>query len=130
MANRSFAYDHPQYVVNQGAQVTCAATAASTDVLAGKFVAFAACKVKDIYGVVAVAGTADAAGWDIYNGTTSFADCTAGTAAAKATISVTMTEQTLAQGGYIQFKTKADSATLAGNFVVEYAITPGGNVTA
>jgi hypothetical protein len=42
---------------------------------------------------------------------------------------VTFTEQTLAAGGYIGFKTKADSGTLAASFILEVEPVPGHDVT-
>lgn len=127
MATKSMRYDHPAYQARYSAAMPLGAVAAS--VSAGKFVAYTAMVVKSIRGVVDIAGTNTAAGYDILNGTTSFASVTVGTNAAGSALSVTMTEQTLAAGGYIDFKTLANSATTANSFIVEYELTPGATVT-
>ena len=127
MANKSMSYDHPTYVALYVVRIKLPATAASTTV--SKFVAFTAIKVKSIGIMTQIAGSADAAGYDLLNGTTSVGAAVMGTVAAGAMGTVTFTEQTLASGGYIDFKTKAASATLAGEGYVEFEIIPGANVT-
>lgn len=127
MATQSYTYDHPQYQVHVPANVNLPAVAASTS--AGKYVAFAAQKIKSIRGRVNIAGTADAAVYVLKNGTTAFATCTPGTTAAGGVLTVTMSEQTLAAGGFIEFTTGADSATMAAAFCLEVEPVPGHDVT-
>jgi hypothetical protein len=124
---KSMAYDHPTYTVRHVAPIKLPATAASTTV--SKFVAFTAIKVKSIGIMTQIAGTADAAGYDLLNGTSSIGAAVMGTVAAGAMGTMTFTEQTLASGGYIDFKTKAASATLAGEAYVEFEIIAGSDVT-
>lgn len=127
MATQAYAYDHPQYQVHVPVALNLSAVAASTE--AGKFVAFQACKVKSLRCVIGITGTNDAAGYDIYNGTTSVGSIVVGTAAVNSAATVTFTEQTLAAGGYIGFKTKANSATTANSVVLEVEPVPGATVT-
>ena len=127
MATKTLSYDHPTYQVRPSAVVNCPAVAA--EISAGKFVAFAAMKVKSIRGAVNVAGTADTAAYDLYNGTTSIGTIVMGTKTAGEALSYTTSDITLASGGFIDFKTIADSATLAASFTVEYQLTPGAAIT-
>ena len=127
MATKTLAYDHPAYLARYSAPVNCQAVAASTS--AGKFVAFAAMKAKSIKGIVDIAGTNTAAGYDVYNGTTSIGEFVCSTNAAGSTLTALTPDATLAAGGYLDFKTKANSATLAASFVVEYELTPGAAIT-
>lgn len=127
MARKSMAYDHPAYITRQVEHLTAPAAAASTAIR--KFVAFTDIKVKSIGGNVRVAGTADAAGYELINGVTSFATMTAGTLTAGAALTAYTGDQTLASGGYINVKTLADSATLAADLYIEYELIPGAEVT-
>lgn len=119
------AYDHPTYTVRHIVPIRLPATAASTSV--SKFPVFTDVKVKSVGIRAGVVGTADAAGYDILNGTTSIGQVVMGTVTGMGT--VTFTEQTLASDGYLDFKTKAASATMAADAFVEFEIIPGGNVT-
>lgn len=121
------AYDHPQYIVRQAAHIKLPATAASTSV--AKFLAFTAMKIKSVNAIVGIAGTHTAAGWDFLNGTSSVAGVTAGTSVAATLLTEASFNTTLASGGYLDIKTKADSATLAGDIMIEYEFVPGANVT-
>lgn len=127
MATKSMAYDHPAYQVRGFTHINLPATAASTSV--NKFAAYTSLKIKSIGAVINVAGTAAAAGWDILNGTTSVGALTAGTTAAAGVITQLATDIALTSGGYLDIKTKADSATLAGALTIEYELSPGADVT-
>lgn len=127
MATKSMAYDHPTYVTRQVAHVKLPAAAASTTT--AKFVAFTDIKVKSVGIMTQIAGTADAAGYDILNGTSSVGAGVMGTVASGNMGTMSFTECTLASGGYLDFKTKAASATLAGEAYVEFEIVPGASVT-
>lgn len=115
-------YQDPQYNVNMGAQVNLPAVAA--EAVAGKFVAFAASKIKSIRGVVVVAGTNGTAGYSVLNGTTVVGAvvCGTSTAGVKVTGSVTEANATLASGDVLDFKATANGATMAAAVVVEYEI--------
>ncbi len=128
MANKSMAYDHPAYLARQIVPVALPATAASTSVF--KFAAFTSIKVKRIDVIVKTAGTADAAGYDILNGTSSVGSVGVGTGAAATFGTALVSDVSLSSGGYLDIKTKAASATMATDAVIEYEIVPGANVTA
>lgn len=127
MATKSMAYDHPTYIVRQATALSLPAVAAS--ISAGKFVAFTAMKVKGISTMVNIAGTATGAGYNFYNGTTSVGAVTLGTSAAGTEGTRFETSVTLASGGYLDIKTKADSATMAASALIEFEIIPGADVT-
>ncbi len=128
MSKKSMAYDAAQYQISQGAVVGLPGVAAA--VVAGKFIAFAATRVKSINCNVNIAGTHAAAGYDVYNGTSSIGEFVCGTTAAGSAPTALNPGATLAEGGYLKFVTKADSATLAASLMVEYELTPGAQVTA
>lgn len=128
MSTKSLAYDHPAYLARNSSQVVCPAVAASAS--AAKFLAFSAIRVKSIKGLTVVAGTAAGAGYDIYNGTSSVGAITVGTQVAGAATPALTQDIVLAAGGYIDFKTKADSATAATAFVVEHELISGASITA
>lgn len=127
MASKSMAYDHPAYTSRHIVPVPLPAVAASTSVF--KFVAFTSIKVKRIDAIVKTAGTADAAGYDIMNGTSSVGSVGVGTAAAAALGTAMVTDITVAAGSYLDIKTKAASATMACDAAIEYEILAGGDVT-
>lgn len=131
MSKKSKAYDNAVYQSRYSNAINLPAVAASTTV--AKFIAFAAMKIKSIRANINVAGTATAAGYDIFNGTSSIGELLCGTSAAAAaptTITPTAANGTLAEDGYIEIKTKAASATLAASAMIEYEITPGADITA
>jgi len=128
MAKKTKAYDNPVYQGRYSTAVGAPATAASTPV--SKFVAFAALKVKSIRGNINVAGTNAAAGYDILNGTTSIGELVAGTNTAGSVLAAITPDAVLAENGFLEIKTKANSATLAASLMIEYEITPGAEITA
>ena len=128
MATKSMAYDHPAYQARLVAPLYVPATAASTS--AFRFTAYTAMKIKKVGGTIKTAGTNDAAGWDMLNGTTSVGGITAGTAAAATALTAFQTDVTLAAGGYLDIKTKAASATLQADMYVEYELIAGADVSA
>jgi hypothetical protein len=128
MATKSMSYDHPTYEARRVAPIKLPAGSASASI--SKFVAFTDIKVKSVNLVVQVLGTSDTAGYDLLNGTTSFGAIVTGTSAVGTALTAVVSDQTLSSGGYIDFKTKAESATLAAEGYVEYEVIPGANVTA
>lgn len=128
MATKNMSYDHPTYVSRNMTPIAVPAVAASTS--GAKFLAFSAIKIKRVGAIVAVAGTATGAGWDILNGTTSVGGITAGTSVANSVLTPVTTDITLASDGYLDIKTKAASATLRGDFMIEWEFVPGADVTA
>lgn len=128
MATKSMAYDHPTYTSRKAAVISLPAVAAS--VTAGKFVAFTDMKIKSVTIGINIAGTATAAGYDIFNGTSSLSQVLTGTSSAGSIMTPYATDITLASGGYMDIKTAAASATMAASAMVEYEIVPGALVTA
>ena len=124
---QSMSDDHPQYVTHQVVAMRLIATAASTAVR--KFPAHVAMKVKRISGVVAVAGTNDAAGYDVFNGTTSVGAFTVGTAAAGSFFAGLTQDIIISSGSYLDIKTKANSATMVTDLAVEFVPVAGADVT-
>lgn len=127
MAKKTMSYDHPAYLVRPLAHINLPASSASASVT--KFAAFTSMKIKSIGAIVNVAGTDTGAGWDILNGTTSVGQIVASTNAAASILTQFEGDIALSSGGYLDIKTKAASATLAGALTVEYELTPGANVT-
>lgn len=128
MATKDMAYDHPTYTVRQAVPLNCHAAAASVSV--SKFVAFTSMKIKSIQAAVNIAGTSTVAGYDIYNGTSSVGAFVASTNAAGSVLTAIASDISLSSGGFLDVKTKAESATLAASLTVEYEIVPGASVTA
>ena len=127
MAEKSMAYDHPAYTARHVAVVKLPATAASTTVQ--KFVAFTNIRVKRIDAIVDIAGTADAAGYDVLRGTSSLGSIGVGTGAAASLGTAMVTDIALTSGQYLDIKTKAASATMACSAAIEWTFDPGANVT-
>lgn len=127
MATKNMAYDHPAYQARLVAGVPLPATAASTSVF--KFAAFTSIRIKSINVIVKTAGTADAAGYDILNGTSSIGSIGVGTNAAAVFGTGLTTDVALSSGGYLDIKTKAASATMACDAVIEFQLDPGANVS-
>ena len=128
MAKKSLSYDHPLYLARYSANVNCHAVAASKS--ANKFIAFAAMKVKSVQGNVNIAGTDTAAGYDLYHGTTSIGEFVTSTNTAGSALAAILPGQAMVEGEVIEFRTKANSATLAASFIVEYELVPGADITA
>jgi hypothetical protein len=124
---QSMSYDHPQYVAHQLTPIRLPATAASTAIL--KFPAHVDMKVKRISAVIAVAGTNASAGYDVFNGTTSVGTIITGTAAA-GTFNAGLTQDiVVSSGSFLEFRTKANSATLVADVAVEFVPVAGADVT-
>lgn len=124
---KTMAYDHPTYTVRHGAPLNLAAVAVSTT--AGKFLAFAATRIKSVSAVVNVAGTNTAAGYDIYNGTSSVGSILAGTNAAGSVLTTFTEDVELDAGEFLDIKTNSTGATLAASVMIEHEIVAGGTVT-
>lgn len=124
---KSMAYDHPQYITRQFVGVPLPATAASTSVF--KFAAFTSIRIKRIEVIVKTVGTADAAGYDILNGTSSVGSVNVGTNAAAVFGTGLTSDISLTSGGYLDIKTKAASATMATDAVIEFEVVAGADVT-
>ena len=121
-------YDHPTYTARHVSPLNLPAVAAS--VTAGKFIAFTDMKIKRVDIGVNIAGTATAAGYDLFNGTSSLAQILAGTSSAGTILTPYTTDITLSSGGYLDIKTAAVSATMAASAQIEFEIIPGALVTA
>jgi hypothetical protein len=122
-----FNYDSPQYNVRQFTAFRLPATTASTPVL--KYVTHCAMKIKRITGIVFTAGTNASAGYDIYNGTTSVGAVTFGTGTANTVASLTQ-DISLSSAGWLEFRTKANSATMVVDATVEFETPYPADLTA
>lgn len=130
MATKNLVYDHPAYLARYSSALNLPAVAASTP--AGKFIAFAATRVKSISCNINIAGTNAAAGYDILNGTTSIGEFVLGSAAATTGVTQVLPSAAnglLAAGGYLEFKTKANSGTMATSLMVEYELGAYAEIT-
>lgn len=127
MAEKSMAYDHPAYTVRQIAPVSLPAGSAGASIY--RFVAFTNIRVKRVDAIVRVAGTADAAGYDLLRGTSSIGSVGMGTGAAASLGTAYVGDIALTSGQYLDIKTKAASATLAADAAIEFTLDPGANVT-
>jgi hypothetical protein len=127
MGTKSLRYDHPAILSRDGEQIVCPAVAAST--ISAKFIAFAKTRIKSIRGITRIAGTDAAAGYDLYNGTSSLGAFTTGTQTAGSAIAALTQNIVLNPGESLDFKTKANSATTANDFVVEFELTADALVT-
>lgn len=112
-----FNYDSPQYNVRQFTNFRLPATTASQPVL--KYVTHCAMKIKRITGIVFTAGTNATAGYDVYNGTASVGEVTFGTGTANTVASLTR-DISLSSAGWLEFRTKANSATMVTDMTVEF----------
>jgi hypothetical protein len=124
---KSMNYDHPQYIAHQFTALHIPATTASQP--AAKFPAHVAMKVKRISGCVVVAGTNDSAGYVVLIGTTSVGAITFGTNTAGSFVSGLTQDITLSSGGNLGFSTKANSATMVTDLMIEFQVIPGADVT-
>ena len=128
MAKKSMSYDHPAYTTRHITTLALPAVAASTP--CGKFIAIANMRIKSIECGVNIAGTNAASGYDIYNGTTSVAAITNGTVAAAGSVTGLTQDINLDDGGFLDIKTKANSATQNCTFTIVWEIDPGADITA
>jgi hypothetical protein len=117
-------YNDPQFQINQGNQIKCPAGSASAVI--SKFTAFAKTRILSVRGGIMVAGTNTAAGYQLLNGTTVVGTiaCGTSTAGAKVAGTITAANAVLEEGDTLDFKTLANSATLAAEFVVEFRTDP------
>jgi hypothetical protein len=130
MATKSMSYDHPAYTARHVTLLALPAVAASTP--CGKFVALMNMRIKQIDCGVNIAGTNAASGYDIYNGTTSVGEITNGTVAAAGAVTGLTQDINLDVGaeGFLDVRTKANSATQNCTLSIEWEIDPGATVTA
>ena len=95
-----------------------------------KFHCYAARKLKAVHGQVVTAGTHDAAGIDIYVGTTSVGAITVGTNTAGSLLTSGAINIDVPQNGLIELKGKANSATMVVSLVVEHEVATTATETA
>lgn len=123
----SMEYNHPQYVTRQFQNMYVPAGSASASIR--KWPIHCDTKIKRISGIVNVAGTNAAAGYDIYNGTTSIGAITFGTNSAGSFVAGLTQDIALSSGGFLDIRTKANSATLAVDLNIEFHTVFNGSVT-
>lgn len=87
-----------------------------------KFLMFQKTRLKAVHALIVTAGTNDAAGVDIYVGTSSVGALTFGTNTAGTLLHAASINAAVPQNGTIEIKGKATSATMVGSFVLEHEV--------
>lgn len=113
-------YTHPNVTVRRETHTALLTGVASTNFY--QWLAFQKAKIRKISYLIVTAGTNDAAGIDFYNGTTSVGALTIGTNTAGAVLTSSDLATTLASGAAFSFKGKANSATMAGYYTIEWEV--------
>jgi hypothetical protein len=119
MTNR---YDHPTCATVQ--QLTCNNVTGIASTTFQKILFHQKVKVLGIRSLVVTAGTNNAAGVDIYNGTTSVGSITHGTDAALSVNSSGDLNVTVDAGSFIDLRGKATSATMVNSYAIMYQVLP------
>ena len=114
------AYDSPEFLVRFERAINNATGIASTMFARSLF--FQAAKLKKVHALTITAGTNDAAGVDIYVGTTSVGAITFGTDTAGTFKSSALLNAAIPAAGYVELKGKATSATMVHSYVLEYDV--------
>ena len=112
------AYDSPAFEVRFEKELNNLVGIAST--MFSRSLFFQAAKLKKVHALTIVAGTNDAAGVDIYVGTTSVAAITFGTATAGTLTHSSAIDVAIPANGYVELKGKATSATMSHTYILEY----------
>jgi len=115
-------YDHPNATVLREVALGNLTGVASGQM--GKFRMFQKQKLKKVHACVQVAGTATAAGVDIYVGTTSVGAITFGTNTAGTELSSGAIDATVSDNESIRLMGLAGSATLVGSFTMLTQVLP------
>lgn len=116
------AYDAPDFLIRREKNLDNVTGIASTMMRRALF--FQAARLKKVHALCITAGTADAAGVDIYVGTTSVGALTFGTDTAGSVYHSAALDATVPQSGYVEIKGKATSATMVHSYALEYEVTP------
>jgi len=114
------AYDHPEALVRFEHKInnlTGSASASMTKVLF-----FQKSKLKKVHALAITAGTNDAAGVDIYVGTTSVGAIVIGTSTAGTTYSSAAIDADIPALSFVELKGKATSSTMVDSYVLEYDV--------
>lgn len=111
------AYDSPGQSVARETRAANVAGAASASM--AQFAYFQKTRVKQVRARVVVAGTNAAAGFDIFNGTTSVGAITIGTNTAGSVAASGALNTDIPADGMLEIKGKANSATAVVSFVIE-----------
>jgi hypothetical protein len=121
-------YDNANSTVRREVQVNNLLGIAST--MMARILFFQKTRVKKVHALVITAGTNDAAGVDLLNGTASvgaivFGTATAGTLANSGTL-----DADIAANSYLEIKGKATSATMVDSYSIECQVLPEAAQTA
>jgi hypothetical protein len=122
MTGTSVDYAHPNCTVRREERVNNLTGIASTSMQ--KILFYQKVKIKRVKSLVVTAGTNDAAGVDLLNGTTSFGAITHGTDTAGSINDSGTLNETIAANGYLDIKGKATSATMVNSYMIEYEVLP------
>jgi hypothetical protein len=120
-------YDHPNCIVRREARANNVTGVASTTFQ--KFMFFQKAKLKAVHSLVVTAGTNDAAGVDIYVGTTSIGAITHGTDAALSVNTSGLLDVEIPANSFVDLRGKANSATMVNSYVAEYEVLPDAEQT-
>lgn len=116
------AYDDANTGVARESRVNNLAGVASTSLVQLHY--FQKTRIKQIRGRVVVAGTNAAAGFDIFNGTTSVGAITFGTSTAGSIGTSGALNADIVADGLLEIKGKANSATLVASLSIEERVLP------
>lgn len=115
-------YDHPNCVVRREIHVNNLTGIASTAMQ--RILFFQKTRIKAVHSLVITAGTNDAAGVDLLNGTTSVGAITHGTDTAGSINTSGAIDSDIAANGYLEIKGKATSATMVNSYTIECEVLP------
>jgi hypothetical protein len=121
-------YDHPNAVVRRERNMDMYTGIASTTF--AKTLFYQKCVLKAVHSVVVTAGTNDAAGVDIYVGTTSVGAITHGTDAALSVNTSGVLDAAVPANTVVDLRGKATSATMVNSYTLEYEVEPDATMTA
>lgn len=113
-------YDSPEAQVRFEKAINNLTGIASTTMQ--KVLFFQKAKLKKVHALTITAGTNDAAGVDIYVGTTSVSAITFGTDTAGTTKSSAAIDVAIPALSYVELKGKATSSTMVHSYVLEYDV--------
>ena len=117
MATAGQRYDHPKCVTRREIHLQNITGIAST--MFQRVLFFQKTRIKAVHSLVVTAGTNDAAGVDLLNGTTSVGAITHGTDTAGSINTSGAVNSDIAANGYLELKGKATSATMVNSYTIE-----------
>jgi len=116
------AYDSPEFLTRFETRINNLTGIASTMMSRSLF--FQAATLRKVHALTITAGTNDAAGVDIYVGTTSVGAIVFGTATAGTISHSAELDAAIPANSYVELKGKATSATMVHSYCLEYDVDP------